>query len=349
MRGLLFFAGFVALGLAPGAGAADQSYLRGYGQAIVDRGFADLNLRVRAGRQADSVTLSGDLCLDRAERRSVARALTGGGPIRRVEWRLSCHQPALVAADPAPGLTLLPEAEIFQPLQADPREPQLSMSLQYHDIPGEDFTAGLVNAGETFSLIEGGYAGGIWQLGIQGGVFSLFDLSTRSNDLLNVDYLIAGVASYRDGPWSYRGRYFHQSSHLGDEFLIRNPNSVRENISFEAIDVIASYDWNRLRLYGGGGAAVRTTLGRDRGFLQAGGQWRSPDWLGELDLFIAADFKAADVQDWEISQAWEVGLILNRHGREIRLELEIYDGNSPHGQFFRRELSTIGLGLQFGI
>lgn len=352
MRCLSYCAGILLLALCLPTGAVDDRdapYLSGYGQAVVDRTFPDLDLRVRAVAGGDGVLLVGKQCLPPAQRAKVAQAVTAVGPIHRLKWQLPCPQPASAPQTRPTALTLLPATEIFAPLVADPREPHLALAMRYHVLHGGDFTAGLVDAGETFSLLEGGSGRKTWQLGIQGGVFSLFDLSTRSNDLLDIDYLIAGFASYRQGAWSYRARYFHHSAHLGDEFLLRNPGTSRENISYEAIDFIASHDWSRFRLYAGGGSAVRTTLGRERGFAQLGGEWRLADWLRDLDLMVAADFQASNEQDWELSQAWEAGLILNRNGRELRFSLQAYDGLSPNGQFLNRDLSYLGLAFQFGI
>jgi hypothetical protein len=46
---------------------------------------------------------------------------------------------------------------------------------------------------------------------------------------------------------------FHQSSHLGDEFVLRN-RANRINLSYEQVDLKVSYKFfNALRIYGGGG------------------------------------------------------------------------------------------------
>ena len=49
-------------------------------------------------------------------------------------------------------------------------------------------------------------------------VFSQFDLSAPSSDLINTDYVVGVPLSWRSGGWSTRVRLYHQSSHLGDEF-----------------------------------------------------------------------------------------------------------------------------------
>ncbi|MFP4087106.1 MAG: DUF1207 domain-containing protein [Desulfobacteraceae bacterium] len=51
-------------------------------------------------------------------------------------------------------------------------------------------------------------------------------------------------------------RLYHQSSHLGDEYLLRD-NTSRENLSYEGVEVLLSYNLiESLRIYGGGGDLI---------------------------------------------------------------------------------------------
>ena len=59
-------------------------------------------------------------------------------------------------------------------------------------------------------------------------------------------------------------RLFHQSSHLGDEFLLRT-QTQRVNLSYESVDLRFSYEiGDVLRLYGGGGLPLRPGAVRPR-------------------------------------------------------------------------------------
>jgi len=88
--------------------------------------------------------------------------------------------------------------------------------------------------GEYFGLASGFFGeAGISQIGIQAAVFALFNLDAPSSDLVNADYWIGLPLSYRRGPWSYLIRLYHQSSHLGDEFILGNPGINRVNLSYE--------------------------------------------------------------------------------------------------------------------
>lgn len=84
------------------------------------------------------------------------------------------------------------------------------------------------------------------------GVFSIFDLNADSSDLINSDFFVGLPISARYGPLSAQVRVFHQSSHLGDEFLLRGPVD-RINLSYEGADLRLSVKpWNWLRFYAGG-------------------------------------------------------------------------------------------------
>ena len=90
---------------------------------------------------------------------------------------------------------------------------------------------------------------------MQAAVFSDFNLGAPSSDLINTDFIASAYASARTGQASAFARVYHQSSHLGDEFLLRRLTDVeRINLSYEGADLRLSYELPYgLRVYGGGG------------------------------------------------------------------------------------------------
>ncbi len=354
-KSILIFTALCLLG-AFKVHAEEPGFERGYAQALLDEHDATLGLEARATKEEGAIEIAGDSCLPAAQQTSIRQRLTGNGPIVKVNWRLPCAPDQATVAAKVPvddktkiGLIWLPTTDIFRPLQADPREPQLALKYQSYDTRGDDFTIGAVQAGETFSLVEGHIGDGTWQVGLQGGTFSIFNQDEDSNDLLNTDYIVSLPLTYRKGNWSGRARIFHISSHLGDEFIANNNVTDRLDVSFEALDLIISHDWKQVRVYGGGGYLLRTTENLDRGIAQAGSEWRIKNALGELDLSLAADYKALGAQDWTINQSYQAALIFTRNKRELRLLLEYYTGKSPNGQFFFNRLDYFGFGFQFGI
>lgn len=93
------------------------------------------------------------------------------------------------------------------------------------------------------------------------------------------------------GLFSTRMRLYHQSTHLGDEFVLHNPGFNRVNYSYEEGEAILSLDapggWGRL--YTGGGYLLhREPANLDRLKVQAGVKLRGPTWgSGPIERFVS--------------------------------------------------------------
>ena len=68
-------------------------------------------------------------------------------------------------------------------------------------------------------------------------MFSQFNMDSKSSDLLDVDYIVGFPITYRRGPLSARLQLYHQSSHLGDEFILHS-QAQRVDLTYEASDGI---------------------------------------------------------------------------------------------------------------
>lgn len=252
---------------------------------------------------------------------------------------------------PNSGYDVFSVQEMFEPLMADPRWPNFSASYQSYLGDDEIEHVGAANFGESFALVRSPeFEWGQWEVGIQAGVFSVFDLQSESNDLVNTDFLVGLTASYHFGDFTWILRLYHQSSHLGDEFLLRNRVN-RVNLSFEVLDLLVSFDpWQWLRLYGGGGLLVHRDPALDRGLLQGGFELQSPRAFlsGYIRPVAASDLQFRQESDWKIDASVRAGIqIEHPFLRRTRLRVlgEFYSGRSPNGQFYERRIKTVGLGL----
>src|SRR5687767_2365603 len=144
------------------------------------------------------------------------------------------------------GVVGFPDDQIFCPTIADPKEARSFVSLlrgtfrSLDDPSGEGTTIASVGLGDSFGLVRWGGprpAEGA-QLDVVGSIFAQFDLGAPSNDLINADYLIGLPFTFRRRGFSTRVKLYHQSSHLGDEYLLRG-DILRENLSFESIELLA--------------------------------------------------------------------------------------------------------------
>jgi len=249
------------------------------------------------------------------------------------------------------ALDFLPSGELFRPLLADPRWPHFSASYQRYLGDDELRQVGSATFGESFGLLRGDApASGRWELGLQAGVFSTFDLDAESLDLVNSDFMVGVTGSYQRGDLSALLRFYHQSSHLGDEFLLRN-RVQRINLSYEVLDALISYEFaSLLRLYGGGGYMVhRDPSSLAPGLLEAGAEIVSPRAFGDgvLRPLAALDLKWNQESSWDTNLSVRAGTqIESPILRSLRLQLllEYYRGQSPNGQFFARRIEYAGVG-----
>jgi hypothetical protein len=321
---------------------ADDDYLRGYVAAVVERDFGVKSDAVMVRRGV--VTIHADLSAADEERlRKVLLEVDG---IRELE---------VIPADTRlPGLIWFPSRGLFTPLLADPRWPRFSLSYQYYIDDDELDHVAAPNFGELFPLLHWSPGiGGAVEVGIQAGVFAIFDLASESFDLINADYRVALPFTYKRASWATMFRFYHQSSHLGDEYLLRDGNNGdnRENVSYEAVHLLMAYALPYgFRAYGGGGYLVRADPGSlDRGSVQAGAEYigDSLDW--EFAIPVAGvDVQLEEQNNWRPNVSPRAGLQFGEPfglGRNLQVLLEYFDGRSPNGQFYNRTIRYIGLGV----
>ncbi|MFP4158860.1 MAG: DUF1207 domain-containing protein [Desulfobacterales bacterium] len=248
------------------------------------------------------------------------------------------------------------ECEIFGPLVADPKEPRFFASIHYFDNDFRDsFTGASVGYGETFGLIRKNIAPDhILQLSIRGGLFSQFDMETSSYNLLNSDYTIGALLTYRYRQFALRLRAYHQSSHLGDEEAKKNPELLETATGFdyEAVDLLAAWNPDKFKLYAGPHFLVkRNPSDIDRWGYQAGVEYRGTKEI-ILGSFPVAGIDIKGFQDinWTPAYSLKAGVDfqnLGTSGRSIQIMAEYYNGFIPFGHYYDYDMESYGLGVYF--
>lgn len=255
----------------------------------------------------------------------------------------------------------LPRGDVFCPLIADPKATRSFAAYQRGnetDLATDIAAVGIADQ-FPFLRVAAGRAGNGIQLGVAGAVFAQFDVGSPSYDLLNADYLIGLPLTFRFGPISGRVRPYHQSSHLGDEFLLRPNPPKRVNLSFESVEGLLSIDVFALRVYGGGESFVRRDPIDLPQRLWHGGAELRPRALVDFGplavvrLVAAADVKVVNDTTERTGLSVRAGFEFARpHEAEVgsrrwSLLAEYYNGPSPYGQFHRQEVRLTGIGLHF--
>jgi hypothetical protein len=259
-----------------------------------------------------------------------------------------------------------PSDDLFRPLLADPKQPQFFALWQSTQSRLERTNAniGTVGIGENFGFYTRRTGCNGWQISLLTGIFAQFDLDSSNTALINVDFNVGIPLTWRQGDWSARLRFYHQSSHIGDEFLGANPGFQSIGLQYEEVDMIVSYDLRKwMRLYGGGAVLVNRQPSKiDRTTAQWGFEARTPTPLGRSYMFgllsnpivflplLTADFKSVEEQDWYINTNLLMGFDMSRAGyfKRLRILFNYYHGYNPYGQFFySQKTESFGVGAYF--
>ena len=261
----------------------------------------------------------------------------------------------VLAQAPLPAGERRPGGAVFAPLRADPKEPEFFATYLWTRSPRLASRLGAVGFGETISLVRTGN----WQVAIAAGVFSQFDMARVTADLMNTDYLVGLPLTYRHGAVAARFRLYHQSSHLGDEYMVHN-HAQRVDLSFDAAEVLVAREVSHGRVYGGGEYIfARSPADLLPGVLHGGVEYRPPGSLVRLGRFAtgrvvaALDGKAVQDRDWQVGWSFVTGLELGDPmatagaGWRWTLLLKAYTGPAPYGEFYRDRVSSVGLGVGF--
>lgn len=269
---------------------------------------------------------------------------------------------ALVHAGEALGFVAFPQGDLFCPRLGDPKEPRTFASVLSGESPAQgdalepllpfETTIGAVGVGDAIGLVRWGgpRPGDGVQISIAASIFAQFDMETESFDLINADYIIAVPITLRRGGFSSRLRVYHQSSHLGDEFLLR-AEPERVNLAFESIELILSQAFGPVRIYAGG----EQLFNREPADLEArvahgGVEFRSSPGRA-AGLIAAVDAKASGQQEWKPAWSARAGFEFGwardpgHPPRRLQVLAEFYDGPSPYGQFHREQVRYWGVGL----
>ena len=257
----------------------------------------------------------------------------------------------------------LPPGRLFQPLIADPKWPAFSVAYTYYSPYHPNGLKDVipVSIGDTIPFERGNWADHWqWEAGMQADVFAYFNMDTVHSDLQNVDFLVGGYFAVRHRNFSFLVRYYHQSSHLGDEFLIANPayyNGLRQKISYEELNALGSIDLlhRTVRLYAGAGYlndVAPEELGHWR--FHYGAEYHGRPFFHKGTFYVSpvagVDFKNWSENNYDTDISAVGGIELNNgkpDSSKLQILLEFYRGHSPYGQFFVNTIQYFGLGVHY--
>lgn len=346
----------------------NDAYLEGYIQALVDMHFYEY--RVLVSVEKGEVILTNLPNNDLLSESIVAfvRDFPAAKDVKVSERQL----PTAMAENDnrVEGIWFPQNTVLFPPLIADPRQPTYSVSYRLNDdVVTNGSTA--ISIGDTFPLFRWRNIGkwhGDMQLDIEAAIFSLFDTGNTSSPLINTDFLLSFPLSYAFDKWAFRLRFVHVSAHLGDEFIVNNPelacpgkhpSMVRVNPSRNSFDLFGSYQiTDGWRVYAGLGYIFNSdeSYELDPVYFEYGTELRV---LGQRDSYnhlYGQPFFAFHVRHWQdvdfdgdltfaLGYEWSK---LHGAGRKVRTYLEFHNGYSLEGQFSRMRTNYLAGKLSWG-
>jgi hypothetical protein len=276
--------------------------------------------------------------------------------LTRLAGSLSCLWFLLAAWSPLAQAQdrFFPNVRSFEAPLASPRVTGFAGRLISESVGDDQFGAEReadVTIGEDFPVVALRRGSRPITLGFGVQASGRFSLDDSKSALISNDWQV-GFNVFADlAPWEVDLQLYHESSHLGDEYMKRF-NASRLDWTREVMALWVGYHLGRFRLIGGVGNALVDELDLSPWLARAGLDFRGGAFtmLGVRAHPIAGVFtEGASETEWRVSTSIKAGIAFpgERVGRELRLSLIGHDGLSTQRQFYRSSSRYVGLEIEF--
>jgi hypothetical protein len=248
---------------------------------------------------------------------------------------------------------ILPSQRIYPIVFLDPFECQVNGGSYFLKRKEEDLSLySLVNLGFSKPVIAGESGSVSWEMNFGAAAFSQFELIKKDDGtylagLLNTDFKVSGDFSLRKRNNILRLRFFHISSHLGDDYVERNPGSAAndKSVNYEQIDFTYLRSWGFNYWYAGAGGIITKYVFRERFSLQGGGLINFQK-SKTTNLFTSLNLNVFAENDFIPDLRSAFGISFNRKAESIaRIWLEYYNGQLPYSTLDYGRVNWLGLAL----
>lgn len=252
---------------------------------------------------------------------------------------------------------------LFPEFMANPREVCLSVGWRFND---QVFSKNMIDVsyGQPFPIWRWFNVfcdGDAMEIDLQGALWAIFDPLHESAPLVNADYYFGFPLTWACGPWSWRLRGYHISSHIGDEFLLVYPGFNRKNPSAQYLDFFVAYQLSReIRIYSGYGRIfmVDSSFPIKRNYFEWGLETYFPylrydgaEYCVLGQPFYAMHFRYLQDDGYRQDATYVLGYELRKlsgmQGR-LRAFMEYHKGTSLEGQFARDRTDYFSIRLTYG-
>ncbi len=187
-----------------------------------------------------------------------------------------------------------------------------------------------------------------WQIDLEGAVMVRLDPNEKM-DLESSDYRFGLLWTGRQDRIAYKAGYFHVSSHVGDEYQIKNPGFQRVNYVRENLIVGTSFDATpEWRLYGEVAWAVSVSGGAEPLQFQFGTEYAKQASRPQRGApFAALNFQMRQEVNFAAGVTAMTGWQWRGPvtGRTLRTGLQYFNGPSNQYEFYQRFDNQLGAGI----
>lgn len=318
--------------------------------------------RVRRERATETVTPDAR----QAERDLLRQQQQAERDARKVERaRTRADQQTATVPTTAPDATsvpareFLPKGHLFAPILLDPLEAQTYVSVlpafrtDGRNYPGSivPFEFGFCKPFFRWTKFKGRAS----ELSLDVASYTQFEVyrddvkNTQRRQLINTDYKFSVIYNLLRNNHVWRFRFYHISSHLGDDYLFRNaiqaytPNAV----NYELLDATYSTTVNNTRIYAGVGFVLRKPEERKLLSGHAGFYYRRPQLTRFARPVGGIDLKVWQQTDFRPGIKAAVGVELGKVANPLTFVLEGYTGFRPYSQYESQHVRWLGIGCYF--
>jgi len=254
----------------------------------------------------------------------------------------------------------LPKGNLFPVISLDYKENQVSGSLYaFHaDDQWQNKAFANFSLGFRRNLIRWNPRGiSPSELGIEMGIFTQFlfedPFRTFQANFFNVDFQVGIHYNRKWNGWSFRGRIYHISAHLGDDFIYRyNIEHYLDNPRiYETADLSAAWQNRIFMVYATTGVIFHSAYERLPLLLQGGFQFTHPVGRSEwLRWFAGTDVKMEQEQGFRPNLHAGAGIGIGRTDRfPILVMIDYYNGYLPYSLYDGLLIQWLGASICFSI
>ena len=245
---------------------------------------------------------------------------------------------------------VLPDGLIYRSYLAGIKEPRFA-GQWVHD----------VNLGWVWDITLGGRVGILrygttsldhpegWQIDIEGAGMPRLDLE-HERDVMASDFRFGIPLTYGRGSYQMKFAYYHLSSHLGDEYMVRHNTLVRRNYSRDVMVWGHSYFLTEdVRLYGEAGWAFAYDGGSEPWEFQFGVDYSPVKPTGYRGSpFVAINGHLRQEFDFGGNIVVQTGWQWRGYsGHLFRIGMHYFQGMSDQWEFFDQFEDKLGFGIWY--